>query len=123
MQPNEPVTVYFGERWDAPMLDGAIHQVDTPVGQACLHCAEPITSGDRGVLRACMHTDQKVTTEPVHMECDLRMGVGSLAHLHGRCSCRNPGVTEPEPTSLRADALAVLAYFNEQRAKAGMRAL
>lgn len=123
---GEPVTVYFGERWDAPLLDGRIHQVPTPVGDHCLYCTEPIEAGDRGLLRACIRDNASLngltdgSVEPVHLECELRSVIGPVEHLEGRCSCstRNAG-SEAPVTSFRDDARAVLAHINEERRRAG----
>lgn len=119
-----PVTVYFGERWDTPLLDGRIHQVPTPVGEQCLHCAEPITEGDRGLLRACIRDNAGLagltngSVEPVHLECDLRASLGNVKHVSGRC--RYTGDCHDEPGTMREQARDVLAYFNAQRSRAGM---
>jgi hypothetical protein len=67
-------TLYFGPRWDAPVVDHA-QQVPTPVGLACYDCEEPVVEGDRGLLRG---------GRPVHAECDLRRVMG---HQVGYCSC------------------------------------
>jgi hypothetical protein len=42
-------TLFFGPRWDAPRVDHAT-QVDTPAGQWCVDCKEPIEPGDRGLM-------------------------------------------------------------------------
>jgi hypothetical protein len=43
------VNQFFGLRWDAPALEYA-HQAETPVGVACLWCAEPVADGEQGWL-------------------------------------------------------------------------
>jgi hypothetical protein len=80
-------TVFFGRRWDAPIVDYA-RQVETPTGQSCLDCAEPIEEGDRGFLRGCVRLGDNGETigsvEPIHVECDLRSHQG---HTLGFCHC------------------------------------
>lgn len=81
-------TLYFGERWDAPMLDGDMAtQVDTPIGMKCYQCGEPIAAGDRGLLRALI--SDRATVRPIHMECDLRSAIG---HEYQVCPCFGYGM-------------------------------
>ena len=77
------MTVFFGERWDAPIVDNAT-QVPTPVGEHCYDCAEPIADGDRGFVRPMVLAANVVETGYVHAECDLR---GTCGHLVGLCRC------------------------------------
>jgi hypothetical protein len=106
-------TYYFGERWDAPLVDEA-KQVPTPVGQTCYACGELIAEGDRGLMRGCMRLGEDGqpvgSIEPVHVECDLRSVLG---HQMGVCPCTGHG-------SSRADALLTLDRLNAQRADDGM---
>lgn len=114
-----PTLLYFGERWDAPLLDGNITQVAVPVGRACLYCGEPIGAGDRGLMRLAVRgTADKptATQEPAHMECDLRTMIGDVAHLEGRCSCSGHPSSEPDSQTYREESLAVLAHMNQLRA-------
>jgi hypothetical protein len=106
-------TVYFGERWDAPRVDDAT-QIETPIGQKCLYCTESIKDGDRGLLMPWADVDSSGIA-PVHMECDLRMGVGDVAHLEGQCGSRDLA----EARSWREEAREVLAWFNGKRALQG----
>jgi hypothetical protein len=116
------VTFFFGDRWDAPQVDDAT-QVDTPVGQSCLFCAEPIEPGDRGLLRHYVRDIGPTDVDgigPVHMECDLRMGLGIVAHLEGRCSCAGaPAVEPPGRPSFRVEARETLTWINARRAARG----
>lgn len=104
---------FFGERWDAPMVDGA-EQVPTPVGRPCTACTERIEPGDRGLMRCCvrMGADGKPqgTLEPVHTECDM---LGVIGHQYGVCSCTGWGHT-------RAAALMLLERLNARRQAHGM---
>jgi hypothetical protein len=104
---------YFGEWWDAPAYDDAV-LVETPVGVACMSCREPIEQGDSGNLMAYAELDGS-TGGIVHLECWLRMGLGSVAHLTGRCSCS--GVGEEPQGSLREQGRAVRAYVEDCKAK------
>ena len=77
---------YFGERWDAPAFDDAIER-PTPVGEVCeLGCGEPIAEGDSGTWMPFADRDAPRMI-PMHIECWLRMTLGCLSHLEGRCSC------------------------------------
>jgi hypothetical protein len=82
-----PRTLFFGRRWDAPIVDDA-RQVATPVGERCMDCGEVVVEGDRGFIRAalCRDADRKwvATPRPVHAECDLR---GVQGHILGLCRC------------------------------------
>jgi len=42
----------FGESWGAPICDeqDGVPLVDTPVGEKCVRCEEPIKEGDQGVI-------------------------------------------------------------------------
>jgi hypothetical protein len=102
------VTQFFGQRWDAPRVDGAA-QVDTPAGEPCLHCDEPIADGDRGLLMPVRSTD-RVEIRPVHLECDLR---STLSHWMRQCRCFVPD------RGLRDEARATLEAVNAQRARHG----
>lgn len=84
---SAPHTLFFGERWDAPIVDHA-RQVETPVGQPCLACTEAVEQGDRGLIRATIRSDGNdgwvSAAEPIHAECDLR---GVLGHQYSICHC------------------------------------
>jgi hypothetical protein len=81
--------MYFGTPWDVPALDGAT-PVDTPIGQPCLQCSEPIAAGDRGWLMPVLCESDPTANpthaefEPIHAECQLLSVIG---HLYGVCRC------------------------------------
>jgi hypothetical protein len=81
------VILFFGQRWDAPIVDDAT-PVDTPVGQCCYDCGEPVSDGDRGFIRAVPRLggdgEPVGSAEPIHAECDLRSVMG---HTLGLCRC------------------------------------
>lgn len=113
----------FGGRWDSPDVDVAV-EVDTPVGESCFDCGEPIEPTDRGymtpVFDGIVHvTDvtsgiqtSTVATQrrPVHLECQLR---STLSHIYHQCGCYFPD------RSLRDEALATLAAINADRVSEG----
>jgi hypothetical protein len=92
-----PRTYFFGERWDAPAFDDAIER-PTPVGETCPLCKETVEQGDRGTWQAFMFTEKRAEFCPTHLECWLRQGLGSPAHLRGECSCSGG----PEPADDRS---------------------
>jgi len=118
-----PVTVYFGQRWDAPTLDGRTRQIDPPAGEKCLHCSEPIEASDRGLLRLAIREDVNGKSvgamEPTHLECDLRSALGNVTHMSG--AGHHVGDCQDEPGTMREQGLAVLDYINQQRARVGMK--
>lgn len=88
--------VYFGRRWDAPAFDEAA-PIATPVGEACGLCSEPVGEHDDGTLQTFVDMVEGRAVGrvgPVHVECWLRQGLGSPAHVQGRCSCT--GAVEPD---------------------------
>lgn len=108
------MTSFFGERWDAPRVEDAT-QVNTPIGQRCLECGEPIEAGDRGLLTPTIQEnpagDIGWVIRPVHMECDLH---SSFGHVFGQCQCF---VQHP---TIRAGAIATLMAINDARTQQGM---
>jgi hypothetical protein len=117
---------FFGERWDAPMLDDGI-PVDTPVDQECIYpCGEPIVHGDQGVFIPGVVSGP--VGEPIpkllaaHRECFVLAGVGPLGHLEGRCPCKRSGQLGGHEAELREDELpwreqgrAVIAWLAARR--------
>ncbi|HEV8364574.1 MAG TPA: hypothetical protein VGQ52_13750 [Gemmatimonadaceae bacterium] len=71
----------------------------------CLHCDEPIRPGDPW--------DTTADGQPWHMECLMRLAIGSVAHIERRCGCYVPGATDNDPpgmTRRQAARAAVDAY-------------
>lgn len=119
-----PTTVavqYFGALWDAPFLtDGCtVEKIATPLGTPCLYCHEPITAGDRGLMRLVMSSASHAELCPAHAECDLRALAGSPAHLRGQCSCEHTGPEPDDNRGWREQARETVAIINSQRAEAG----
>jgi len=89
-----PDPLYFGRRWDAPAFDDA-RRGPTPVGTDCGLCPAPIAEGDDGTWQVFLTADPMTAeVRPVHLECWLRQGLDSPAHVRGECSCA--GLPEPE---------------------------
>jgi hypothetical protein len=98
------VTVYFGDNWGSPRLDGDAQHVDTPIGRPCLQCREPIEPGDQGFIQQIMRPDAAVTGPPVptvmpshtiteeaiHAECEA---LGIVGHQLGVCTCTGHDTT------------------------------
>jgi len=103
-------TLFFGERWDAPMVDDA-QQVPTPIGLACFNCTEPVVEGDRGLIRTVVRMvdgEPVGSAEPTHAECDL---IGVMGHQMGVCSCTG------YDTTTRAAAQVLWQRIGEERGR------
>lgn len=99
--------LYFGRPWRADSRTAI--QVAPPVGHPCAQCGERITTTDRGGFRPALRCDRGALVEvmaPVHMECEIRCAVGSLAHLHGG---------RPWQGTYRQEAHRVVAMLNDIR--------
>lgn len=97
---------WFGESWLAPINSSSPH-VETPVGERCTHCEEPIDEGEQGVVYAG-------NTGAAHLECFLRDIFGSVAHIRRECSCFVKGSTKGDPEGLtrrEAARAAVVEYL------------
>lgn len=117
-----PVLVYFGRKWENPMLDAGMWlRVKVPMGWRCLRCSEPIDASDRGIFLSVDNPDAELC--PVHLECQLRAVVGNVLHLEGRCGCwgrpQEPHVADLTQT-YRDEARAVMAWFDRRRERTGL---
>jgi hypothetical protein len=72
---SEIQTYYQGRKWDAPMTDDAIERDLS--GHTCVMCQESITADDNAIMN----------TQPWHLECSIRSGLGDVQHLERRCLC------------------------------------
>ena len=52
---------------------------------------------------------------PMHAECGVRMIMGSIAHIEGRCSCVDPNNHETDPPELTRREAAKLAFAAWQK--------
>ena len=85
-------------------------EVPTPVGRRCGYCRERIEAGDQGVVIPDVGL-RRVVGRPYHYECHMRMIVGSVAHLQGRCSCYGGDDADPPEMTLRQAARAAFEYW------------
>lgn len=78
----------------------------------CLHCGEPLGGG--AVVRMPVLGDRGLIVRRVHNECALRMVLGGLNHLKGRCSCCG-GTDPPDPEGMtrREAAVAAVVFWKE----------
>lgn len=74
----------------------------------CGHCEEIVAAGEQSPYMR----------EPIHMECSIRLMVGSVAHQQGMCGCFKPiGQRMIEPDLPRRE-LARQAYMYYQETHA-----
>jgi hypothetical protein len=66
---------FFGEPWPSGICDDGI-QVETPVGEDCELCNEPIDPHHQGSFIGTEHG-----LAPMHKECSLRSVLGGIGHL------------------------------------------
>lgn len=94
---------YFGLAWNPRIAAGA--RAPTPIGVRCWHCAEPIEDGDQGIIMPCCGA-----ARPIHLDCLLRLTLGSLGHQRRRCSCYGGDEEDPPGLTVREAARAAVAY-------------
>lgn len=73
-------------------------RIPTPVGETCLLCAEPIAEGDCGTIN--------FVDQVTHYECEMRLAVGSVGHLMGRCYCKGGTEEDPPGMTIREASIA-----------------
>ncbi len=66
---------FFGPPWPSGICDENT-RVDTPVGERCAFCSEPIAEDDQGSF-----VGTGSGPAPMHRECSLRSAVGGIGHL------------------------------------------
>jgi hypothetical protein len=109
---------WFGDPWPSGICYTDDDQLradmrkDTPVGEDCLWCDEPIEPGHSGQATPLGTEDGGVTIRHVHKECQLRNTIGPAEHLDGRCACRD--IDRPTRT-YREEALEVWARMAGER--------
>lgn len=97
-----PTVIYQGRKWDAPFTDDA---VEGEITGFCDWCQEEIHSEDDAVQLPHM---------TMHLECHLRMALGDVNHLEGRCICSggDPSQAHDETSlTLRQEAQASLQWL------------
>lgn len=93
------MTRFFGEPWDAPMVDDG-NQVPTPVGEPCLHCGQAIVDGDQGFIMSVQSADgMAVVSQPAHWHCWLILARRST-FATGDDTVNNPLRVPPEPRKI-----------------------
>lgn len=117
---------WFGPKWDAVICETA-QQAEAPIGLPCLHCDEPIAEDERGVLHdgrllgpdyaRYLTPDSRVV---YHLECSMRLALGGVNHIQGRCTCQG-GTEPPDPPHLskREAARLAVATWNRRRLDQG----
>jgi hypothetical protein len=98
------MNVWFGRSWGAPMCRDLEH-VMTPVGQVCQWCEEPIEADDSGwgaTRRGAW----------MHVECFMRMMLGSVGHQLRVCMCHGGPYEDPPEMTRRDAARAAWENFN-----------
>jgi hypothetical protein len=80
------VNLAFGKRWDAPETEAALF-VDTPTGETCLTCGDPIDADDQGWMRS-VFSGAEVVVRPVHAGCEA---AGVIGHQLNICLCHGWG--------------------------------
>jgi len=114
------MNVWFGTDWGAPVCHST-PKVGVPVGEACIWCDESIAKDDSGVgmplAEPIGKTGLRVSMTYYHVECWVRMLVGSTGHQLRLCPCFG-GDYEGEPEGMsRRDAAR--AAWDLARRRAG----
>lgn len=85
--------IFFGEPWDAPILDDATQLPEVPWYAACLRCDEMIGEDDQGLVmphigdldpRYLVGIGPGHSLIAIHWECHL---AGIVGHLVRVCPC------------------------------------
>ena len=108
---------WFGKSWGAPICTKESH-AETPVGEPCQWCEEPIEEDECGLLIPTVveWLDDKTAREvfkPTHQECLLREVIGSVGHLQKLCSCYGGEMEDPPGMTKREAAKAAVALWQE----------
>jgi hypothetical protein len=99
-----------------PATDDGTH-VETPTGELCLHCEEPIGEDDCGYLMPYVGLDGNRVV-PLHRACDFRMKMGGAECIRRHfLDAHTVGDHEPDPPgmSTREAAQAAWNAFHEIR--------
>jgi hypothetical protein len=87
------------------------HRVETPIGDPCCWCEEPIGPDEDGFLIP-VFTTEGVKFLPWHSECNFRQLVGGVNHQRGLCACfGGPLPADPEELSCRDAAILAVDFF------------
>lgn len=102
---------WFGESWGAPACQPQDH-TETPVGKLCGHCEEMVHQGDCGFLQTAVMSGHNTHEVAFHLECHMRLILGSVGHLNKRCSCY--GGTDEDPPGMTVREAAIAAFQQYQ---------
>lgn len=108
----------FGRIWDNLAAKEDFAEIETPIGELCTRCGEPIGAGDSGVTMMTFDDKLSGSELPQHHACFLRNFVGGVNHLLGTCICCG-GTDDPDPPGLTTRQAAEAAA--RQFAISGMR--
>lgn len=108
LSPPTPWPTYWhGRKWDAPLTDEST-EMDEALAAAlldgstvCTLCEEPLLFEDDVFLTPSMVT---------HLECNIRMALGDVPHLEGRCMC-NGGTGDHDDRPFRESAKATIEWL------------
>jgi hypothetical protein len=84
------------------------------LGLLCHHCGESFAPSEYGHMSYCLEPGGWACIAR-HRECDLRMVLGSVGHLEGKCSCYGGDQEDPPELSVRDAARAAVAIWEEAR--------
>lgn len=96
---------YFGPKDFNPPQE----RTETPVGEPCSYCEEPIKEGDRGFTIPIAGSDSEA---PYHHPCFIRTIIGSVGHQQKKCSCY--GGTEEDPPDMTKREAALAAFVESK---------
>lgn len=121
---------WFGPNAWAPVCEPS-ELTETPTGQPCLHCDEPIVLGDSGFVMPMWAPASDEDLDAVwngkptrwritvyHRECFFRGVSGGPEHQLGQCQCgTNPRLTvkAPENMTLRQEAQWVWDWVHRMK--------
>lgn len=79
-----------------------------------MHCGEEVREGEPARDMPVVYTCGACEVERIHLECVLRMAVGSVGHQRRECSCFGGTKDDPEGMTRREAARAACDLFNAQ---------
>ena len=104
------MNVWFGTSWGAPVNE-VTAQVPVPVGAPCQFCEEPILAEESG-------WGQCVAGPWMHVECFMRLMLGSTGHQLQLCPCYGGDYEGEPPEMSRRDAARAAWALARERARA-----
>lgn len=78
---------------------------------ACMHCGEDVRDGEPARDMPIHYLCGAREVERIHLECALRMVVGSVGHQLRECSCFGGTRDDPEGMTRREAARAACDLF------------